>query len=192
MNPPKLNLAQTALVLIDLQKGIVNLPLAPRTGTDMLANAIRLTDKFRAAGALVVIVHVGFSSDGEDAVKVETDAAPIRGPYPPEFFELIPELGLRPNDIVILKRQWGAFTGTELDLQLRRRGIRTIVLGGVATNMGVESTARAANELGYAQVFVEDAMTSMSEEMHLFSVRHILPRLGLVRSTDEVLAACAS
>jgi nicotinamidase-related amidase len=125
-------------------------------------------------------------------VKVETDAAPMRGPYPPEFFELIPELGPRPNDIVILKRQWGAFTGTELDLQLRRRGIRTIVLGGVATNMGVESTARAANELGYAQVFVEDAMTSLSEEMHLFSVRHILPHLGLVRSTDEVLASCAT
>jgi nicotinamidase-related amidase len=191
MNPPKLNLSKTALVLIDLQKGVLKLPLAPRTGADTLANSIRLADKFRAAGALVVLVHVGFSPDFADAVKVETDA-PARGPFPPEFFELIPEIGPRPNDIVILKRQWGAFTGTELDLQLRRRGIRTIVLGGVATNMGVESTARAANELGYAQVFVEDAMTSMSEEMHLFSIRHILPRLGLVRSTDEVWAALAS
>jgi nicotinamidase-related amidase len=179
MNPPNLNLSQTALVLIDLQKGIVGMPLAPRSGEEMVRNAVRLADKFREIGSLVVLVHVGFSADG-------ADAQARRGPFPPEFTEFVPEIGPRPNDIVILKRQWGAFTGTELDLQLRRRGIRTIVLAGVATNMGVESTARAANELGYNQVFVEDAMTSRSEEM-----RNILPALGLVRSTGDVLSACA-
>jgi nicotinamidase-related amidase len=191
MNPPNLNLSQTALVLIDLQKGIVGMPLAPRSGEEMVRNAVRLADKFREIGSLVVLVHVGFSADGADAIKVETDAQARRGPFPPEFTEFVPEIGPRPNDIVILKRQWGAFTGTELDLQLRRRGIRTIVLAGVATNMGVESTARAANELGYNQVFVEDAMTSRSEEMHVFSLRNILPALGLVRSTGDVLSACA-
>jgi nicotinamidase-related amidase len=113
-----------------------------------------------------------------------------RGPLPPDWAELVPEIGPRANDIVITKRQWGAFTGTELDLQLRRRGIGTIVLGGISTNIGVESTARAAFELGYGQIFVEDAMTSMSEEAHLFSVRNILPRIGQVRSTQEVLEAC--
>jgi nicotinamidase-related amidase len=189
MNPPNLNLPQTALVLIDLQKGIVKLPLVPRSGDEVLKNAVRLADKFREAGSPVILVHVGFSADGADAVKVETDEASPRGPFPPEFLEFVPEIGPRPNDIVILKRHWGAFTGTELDLQLRRRGIRTIVLAGIATNYGVESTARSANEHGYAQIFVEDAMSSRSEEAHLFSVRQILPRLGLVRSTDEVFAA---
>jgi nicotinamidase-related amidase len=191
MNPPVLNLKETALVLIDLQKGIVGRATAPHSGPEMVAHAVRLADRFRAAGAPVVLVHVGFSADGGDMVKVETDANMPRGPFPPEFSELIPEIGPHPGDIVILKRQWGAFHGTELDLQLRRRGIRKIVLGGVATHIGVESTARAAGELGYAQVFVEDAMTSMNEEAHLYSIRHIFPLLGLVRSTDEVLAGCA-
>jgi nicotinamidase-related amidase len=93
---------------------------------------------------------------------------------------------------VIIKRHWGAFTGTELDLQLRRRGVKRIVLGGIATNFGVESTARSANELGYEQVFAEDAMTSVHADAHAFSVRIILPRLGQVRSTREILDACAS
>ena len=81
----------------------------------------------------------------------------------------------------------GAFYGTHLDLQLRRRGIQTIVLGGIATNFGVASTARSAWEHGYAIVFAEDAMTSLSSEMHDFSVKEILPRIGIVSSTATIL-----
>jgi nicotinamidase-related amidase len=92
---------------------------------------------------------------------------------------------------VITKRQWGAFYGTELDLQLRRRGIRTIVIGGIATNFGVESTARDAFERGYEQVFAEDAMSSVSAEAHRFAVSVVFPRIGRVRSTDEILQALA-
>jgi nicotinamidase-related amidase len=190
MNLKPIPLPQTALVLIDLQRGIVNMPTAPRTGIEVVQNAVRLAERFREAKALVVLVHVAFSTDGGDMLKPEVDSPMKRGPLPPDWAELVPEIGPRANDIVITKRQWGAFTGTELDLQLRRRGIGTIVLGGISTNIGVESTARAAFELGYGQIFVEDAMTSMSEEAHLFSVRNILPRIGQVRSTQEVLEAC--
>jgi nicotinamidase-related amidase len=108
---------------------------------------------------------------------------------PPDWFSLAPEVGPQPGDLIITKRQWGAFHGTELDLQLRRRGVQTIVLGGISTNIGVESTARGAYEHGYAQVFVEDAMASHSAEAHAFAVKNIFPRIGNVRSTDDVLAA---
>jgi len=191
MNPPQLDLRHTALVLIDLQKGITGLPVAPHSSADVIKNAAQLAARFREVGALVVLVRVAFSSDGGDALKPPVDVTINRGKPAADWAEIVPELSLSPDDIIITKHQWGAFYGTELDLQLRRRGISTIVLGGIATNMGVESTARAAHEHGYAQVLVEDAMSSMSEEAHLFSVRQILPRLGLVRSTAEVLVALA-
>ena len=76
-----------------------------------------------------------------------------------------------------------------LDLQLRRRGVRTVILGGISTNFGVESTARDLWERNYALVFAEDAMASRTPEMHRFPVEHIFPRIGLVRSTDDVLGA---
>jgi nicotinamidase-related amidase len=193
MNPPKIDLTQTALVLIDLQKGIVGRPqLAPHSGAEVLANAAKLAARFREAKAPVVLVNVTFSPDGGDALKAEADAKMPRGPFPPDWAEFAPELDPQPGDLRITKRQWGAFYGTELDLQLRRRGVKWIVLGGIATNIGVESTARAALEHGYNQVLVEDAMASLSAEMHGFAVKNIFPMIGLVRSTAEVLAGCAS
>jgi nicotinamidase-related amidase len=193
MNPPKIDLTQTALVLIDLQKGIVGMPgIAPRPGTEVVANAAKLADRFRAAKAPVVLVKVTFAPDLADLVKVETDAGAFRGPFPAGFADYVPELGPEPTDILITKRQWGAFYGTELDLQLRRRGIRSIVLAGIATNIGVESTARAALEHGYQLILVEDAMASRSEELHTFAITKIFPMIGLVRSTEEVLAGCAA
>jgi nicotinamidase-related amidase len=155
-----------------------------------VANAAKLAARFRAAQAPVVLVNVAFSPDFGDGVKVPVDEQFQMPPMPPDWTDLVPELGQVPGDIRITKRQWGAFYGTELDLQLRRRGVRTIVLGGIATHIGVESTARAAHEHGYAQILVEDAMTSMGAEPHAFSVKFIFPRLGLVRSTEEVLAGC--
>jgi nicotinamidase-related amidase len=104
---------------------------------------------------------------------------------------LCPEVGVAASDIVITKRQWGAFYGTELDLQLRRRGIDTIVLGGIATHVGVESTARAAFEHGYQQIFVEDAMSDLHADTHESTFRYVFPRIGRIRSTEEVLAALA-
>jgi nicotinamidase-related amidase len=135
---------------------------------------------------------VSFAPDFADTVKTQVDSPMMRRDFPTGWDEIVPELGPEPGDIVVTKRNWGAFYGTELDLQLRRRGVTTIVLGGISTNIGVESTARAAHEHGYQLVLVEDAMASMSADEHAFAITKIFPRLGLVRSTEEVLAGCAA
>ena len=107
------------------------------------------------------------------------------GGFPADWSELAPGLA-ESGDLRITKRQWGAFHGTELDLQLRRRSIDTIVLAGIATNLGVESTARAAFEHGYAVVVAEDACTSRSAEMHGFAVASIFPLLGRVATAEAI------
>ena len=181
--------ATTALIVIDLQRGIVARPAAPHSANDVVARCARLADAFRSQKALVVLVHVAFSGDDRDRLKPEADSAPPSGPTPADWSEIVPEIGPRPGDIVITKRQWGAFYGTALDLQLRRRGIRTLVFGGIATNFGVESTARDAYERGFEQLFVEDAMSGLTEDAHRFAITTIFPRMGRIRSTDDVLAA---
>lgn len=181
--------ATSALIVIDLQRGIVARAAAPHASSDVVSRCAQLAKAFREAGAVVVLVHVSFSEDDGDRLKPAADAAPPAMPLPADWSELVPELGRQPGDIVIVKRQWGAFYGTALDLQLRRRGIGTLVYGGIATNFGVESTARDAYERGFEQVFVEDAMSGLTAEAHAFAVTTIFPRMGRVRSTDEVLAA---
>jgi nicotinamidase-related amidase len=182
--------ARTALVVIDLQRGIVAAPAAPRPASDVVAHAAALAVALRAAGGTVVLVHVTPSADSRDALHPQTDT-PARGsgPLPGDWADIVPELGPESGDLVITKRQWGAFYGTELDLQLRRRGVDTILLAGISTNVGVESTARDAYERGYEQVFVEDAMAARGPEEHANTVRTLFPRIGRVRSTAEVLAA---
>jgi nicotinamidase-related amidase len=179
----------TALVLIDLQKGIVGRQTAPHAAAQVVDKARRLAERCRETSATVVLVRVAYAADGTDRLTQRVDAAPWSGAVPPDFSELMPELGPKPGDVVVTKRQWGAFYGTELDLVLRRRGIRTIILGGISTNFGVESTARDAWERGYQLVFAEDAMAAMASEAHQFAVTTIFPRLGLVRSTEDVLKA---
>ncbi|MCL4460870.1 MAG: hydrolase [Nitrospirae bacterium] len=176
----------TALVLVDLQKGIVGRPLEPHSGERVIQNGGMLAERFRKAGASVVLVNVGFSKDFKDVLRQPVDQPNVMPPggYPSDFSEIVEGLA-GPGDLFITKRQWGAFYGTELDLQLRRRGIHSIVLGGVATNIGVESTARQAWELGYSLVFVEDATSSMSADMHRFAFEKIFPRIGsVVQSVD--------
>ena len=181
---------RTAVVVIDLQKGIVGFPGTPHTTASVIANCAELLNSARTAGAQPVLVHVGLAPDGADALHVASDE-PMRatGTRPPDWSELIPELNAQPADIVILKRQWGAFFGTDLDLQLRRRGLNTIVLCGIATEFGVESTARDAYERGYKQIFAEDAMTARTAESHANSIAHIFPRMGRVRRSAEIVTA---
>ena len=181
---------QTAVVVIDLQKGIVGMLGNPHSTPDVVKNSVHLLAAARGAGAQAILVHVGRSPDGGDALQMTVDE-PMRfaAPPKPDWSELLPDLNRQPNDLVILKSQWGAFYGTDLDLQLRRRGLKTIVLCGIATEFGVESTARDAYERGYEQVFAEDAMTGRSAEGHANSITHIFPRMGRVRSTEEIVAA---
>jgi len=179
----------TALVLIDLQKGITRYSTAPHASPDVIANGIRLAERCRAAGSTVVLVRVAFAADGSDRLQMPTDAQPPAAQPAADWSEIVPELGPKDGDLVVTKRQWGAFYGTDLELHLRRRGIKTIVIGGISTNFGVESTARDAFERAFALVFVEDAMSAMSAEGHTFAITNIFPRLGLVRSTSDVLKA---
>lgn len=187
----KLEAARTALVVIDLQRGIVAMPTAPRSSAEVVARAAQMAKALRAARGTVVLVRVTSSPDDKDGLRPITDAPVHAGgrSRPPDWAEIVPELKPEINDIVITKRQWGAFYGTELDLQLRRRGIETIILCGISTIMGVESTARDAFERGYSQVFVEDAMAAREAAEYAHTVATLFPRIGRVRSTEEVLAA---
>jgi nicotinamidase-related amidase len=179
---------RTALVLIDLQNGIVAMPLAPRSGEEVVEKAKALAARFRDAGAPVILVHVGWAADGADRPPRNVDRpAPMPpGGLPPEWTDFVEGLA-QDGDVRIRKRQWGAFTGTGLDLQLRRRGITTIVLAGIATNFGVESTARHAWELGYDLVVAEDATTSRAAELHDFAIANILPQIARIRCSDELV-----
>jgi nicotinamidase-related amidase len=179
--------ATTALILIDLQKGIVGRPTAPYSFESVLAKGKELAGRFRAAKAPVVLVNVAFSPDFADALKLPADRpspAPTGG-FQEGWAELVDGLAA-PSDLRVTKRQWGAFYGTDLDLQLRRRHVTSVVIGGIATNMGVESTARAAHEHGYAVVLVEDAASSRTAEMHAFAFGHIFPLFSRVAKTDEI------
>jgi nicotinamidase-related amidase len=108
--------------------------------------------------------------------------------FPPDFAELLPELNQQPSDHLVTKRTWGAFTGTDLEAYLKGRGVTQVVITGVATSAGVESTARFAHELGFNVTLATDAMTDMSPEAHENSVARIFPRMAETGATDEILA----
>jgi nicotinamidase-related amidase len=190
MGEPKttIEISRAALVLIDLQRGVTARQLAPRSSAEVIQVAAKLATEFRRHGGLVVLVHVTFSPDGADAPPRDVDEPMAQQKPPAGWDQFVDEMTPQPGDVVITKRQWGAFYGTDLDLQLRRRGRDTIVLGGISTNFGVESTARDAWERGYRLVFVEDAMAAATAEDHAFAVTRILPRLGHVRSSADLLA----
>ena len=179
---------KTCLVVIDLQKGIASMRTEPYAVKTVVSNAAKLAEAFRANKMPVFLVHVDFSE--HTALQPAADSVmPSRGELPADWTDMLPELGPDPSDVVITKRQWGAFYGTDLDLRLRRGGLRTIVLAGIATTYGVESTARFAYEYGYQQIFAEDAMSDRSAEAHRYSIEFVLKRIGRVRKTAEILEA---
>jgi nicotinamidase-related amidase len=182
---------KTAVVVIDLQKGIGAMQTEPHASADVIARSSDLAKAARAAGGVVVQVRVGFAADFADALSQPNDDPMVRPPggLPSSWLEYADGLSVEPTDLEVIKRQWGAVYGTDLELQLRRRGIDTVVICGIATNFGVESTARDLWERGFAMVFAEDAMASRSAEMHAFPIASIFPRIGRVRSTAEVLKA---
>jgi nicotinamidase-related amidase len=187
----ELDPSTTALILIDLQQGIVSRELAPYSGAEVAANGGRLADAFRAAGAPVILVHVAWHADDRDRLTPAIDASPPPpGELTADYYDIVDEVR-GDGDVLVIKKQWGGFYGTDLDLQLRRRGIRTIVLGGIATNMGVESTARSALEHGYDIVFAEDASSGLDGGDHRFAFERMFPRMGRVAATAEVVGALA-
>lgn len=179
---------KTALVVIDMQKGILARPTVHPTA-DVLASVLRLVRAFRAKQRPVVLVRVGWEADHADAIKTRSQSPPPTSGLPANFFEYADELQADPaHDILVHKRQWGAFYGTDLDLQLRRRSITNIVLCGISTSIGVESTARDAWERSYNLTFAADAMTDLVADAHDRALRIIFPRLGEIGTVDEILA----
>lgn len=187
MNTLTLNPSKSALLIVDLQNMVVGMSLAPHSTADVVSRSAKLASAFREKGGAVVYITV----DLANFVKVEADA-PGRDPNSPlppaSALELSPEAGFQEGDLHVAKRYWGAFIGTDLESQLRSRGIETVVITGIATNMGVESTGREGAALGFNVVLVEDAMTTLSAEAHEFAVTTIFPRMGRVRSTEQVIA----
>lgn len=169
-----------ALIVIDLQKGIAALPAAHSVG-GVIDRSARLARAFRERGLPVVLVNVAGMAPGR------TDAGPPKFSFPPGWTDLAPELDRQPGDLLVTKRRWGAFLGTSLDEDLRRLGVTQVFLAGVATSVGVESTARSAYDLGYNVALVVDAMTDRDPESHLHSLEKIFPRLGETDTTDNVL-----
>src|SRR5580658_1063431 len=181
---------KTALVLIDLQNAVVAVNTAPHPAAQVVANSVKLAEAFRAHDAPVVYVRV----DLNDFLELPVDQPVNLGnaPLPGIVSEIAPSAGFQPGDILLTKRHWGAFAGTNLEQQLKSRGVDTVVLTGISTNAGVESTARQGTGLGFGFVVVEDACSGQDGEQHRFAFEKILPRLCRVRSTNEVLAALAA
>jgi nicotinamidase-related amidase len=188
---PKLTLdpKTTALVVIDLQIGIVDMPTVPHAVADVVTRADSIAKRFREHQALVVLVHVDTGPSGELFPRPITDVERPKMTPSPNWSAIVSELGPETGDVVVTKHQPSAFFGTDLEVQLRRRGMQTIVLCGISTNVGVEATARTGFEHGFNLVFVEDAMAARDADLHATSTAKFFPTIGRVRTTAEVLAA---
>lgn len=169
-----------ALIVIDLQKGIVGLPLLHPTD-EIVGRSAQLARAFRERGLPVILVNVSGRAPGR------TDADAPNFSFPPDWTALVPELDQHPEDHLVTKQRVGAFIGTSLDEYLRQRGVTQVVLTGIATGSGVEATARSAYDYGYNVVLVVDAMTDRNAEIHRHSVEKVFPRLGETATTDDVM-----
>jgi nicotinamidase-related amidase len=170
----------TALIVIDLQKGIVAYPTVHPTA-EVVKQASALADAFRRHGLPVVLVNVDAGAPGR------TEQARNLGDRPADWAELVPELNRQPSDHTVTKHTWGAFTGTDLEEHLKKLGVTQVVIVGVATSVGVESTARHAYENGYNITLAVDAMTDMNADAHHNSITRIFPKLGETGTTQEII-----
>jgi nicotinamidase-related amidase len=173
--------ANAALIVIDLQQGIVNLPVAS-PAAPVVEKAAAIARAFRETKRPVVLVNVDAGAPGR------TDSGVPQVPQDPAFKSFVPELEQVSTDHVVTKKRWGAFQTTDLDRHLRGLNVEQIVILGIATSIGVESTARYASELGYNVVLVTDAMADLKADAHENSIKNIFPRLGETTSTAELLA----
>lgn len=172
----------TALIVVDLQKGIAGYPLVHPLA-EIIRRTRELIDAFRENDLPVVLVNVAGRAPGRTEQGVRSSQTLTKG-----WTELLPELGRQSGDIVVTKHSWGAFATTNLEQQLKARGVTQVVVTGVVTSVGVEATARQAYEQGFNVTFALDAMTDVSEEAHVYSIANVFPRLGEIGSTQEILS----
>lgn len=168
---------KTALIVIDLQKGIV----AAQPLGEVIRRTRALADAFRSRGLPVVLVNVAGGAPGR------TEQPRPGGPFPDGWTDLIPELDQQPSDILVTKRTWGAFASTDLEARLKTLGVTQVVIVGVATGTGVEATARQAYEQGFNVTLAIDAMADMRPATRDYSINHVFPRLGETGSTQEII-----
>jgi nicotinamidase-related amidase len=171
---------KTALVVIDLQNGILAMPTAHPID-EVVKHARALADAFRSHRLPVVLVTVGGAPSGRTE-QVRSDRQ-----LPPGWADLVPELNQQPDDHTVTKRQWGAFTNTGLQEHLKNLGVTQVVIAGVATSFGVESTARHAHENGFNVTLAVDAMTDTNPDAHTNSITRIFPRLGETGTTEDII-----
>ncbi|MET1072137.1 MAG: isochorismatase family protein [Umezawaea sp.] len=177
----------TALVVVDLQNGALGRPAAPHPVQDVIARTADLAAAFRSHGLPVVLVRFTTAADGSDATPGRTDMSGRAGGTPPEGWDaVVDDLAGHPDDILVTKRNWGSFHGTDLDVRLRRLGVTQVVLTGIATSLGVESTARAAHEHGYHVTVATDAVTDINPDAHAGSLRNVFPLLAETGTTAEI------
>ena len=169
-----------ALVVIDLQKGVIGMPTAHPIG-EIVGRTAELARGFRKRGLPVVLVNATGMAPGR------TDAGRASFSLPPDWMELAPDLEQQPDDCLVSKQRWGALIGTTLHDYLQKRGVTQMFLTGVATGAGVESTARSAYDYGYNVVLETDAMTDRDAEMHRHCLEKIFPRLGETDTTENIL-----
>lgn len=171
---------KSALVVIDLQKGIA--AMAGDSIAPVIAQAAALAGAFRKQGLPVVLVNVVPSGTPR---RTEQTRPPME--LPQDFAELLPEMKPQASDHRITKQSWGAFTGTGLKAWLKAQGVTEIVLCGVATSIGIETTARQAFEAGFNIAFASDAMADLVPAAHENSLTRIFPRLGETGSTLDIV-----
>jgi nicotinamidase-related amidase len=177
---------KTALVVIDLQNAILAYPVV-HSGAGIVARSAQLADAFRAHGLPVVLVNVAGGAPGRNQMP-----RPAGGELPANAMDIVGELNKSETDHLVTKRTWGAFTGTDLDDYLKGEGVTQVVIAGIATSAGVESTARHAHENGYNVTLATDAMTDMSIEAHEHAVSYVFPRIGETGTTAEIIELLGS
>lgn len=172
----------TALIVIDLQKGIAGHAFV-HSFAGVLEKTRSLLGAFREAALPVVLVNVAGRAPGRTEQGPRSNVTLAEG-----WTDLSPELDQQPGDLVVTKRSWGAFATTDLEEQLKARGVTQVVVTGLVTSGGVEATARQAYEQGFNVTLALDAMTDLREEAHDYSVRNVFPRIGETGSTEEIVS----
>jgi nicotinamidase-related amidase len=171
-----------ALVVIDLQKGVVEVPTVHPAG-EIVERSAALAGAFRRHGLPVVLVNVTGGAPGR------TDRSHPPGIISsPDWADLVDDLDPQPGDHLVTKQRRSAFHDTGLDAHLRGLGVTQVVLTGISTTSGVESTARSAYDHGYHVVLATDAMTDTDPGAHANSIERIFPKLGQTATTAEILS----
>ena len=173
---------KSALVVVDLQNGVAAQAMAHPV-EDVVGRSAELAKTFRDRALPVVLVNVA----GRPPGRTEQGSRAV-GEVPDDFTDLLPALDPQSSDLLITKNTRGAFTHTGLEERLQKLGVTQVVITGIATSVGVESTARDAHERGFHVAVVGDAITDGDLDAHEHSLTQVFPQIGEIGTTDEVLA----